>query len=525
MWEKLIRFPLVRLPITLLGICTFTVSCAVITSESLESRNRMEDSIFNRGDTLKRNQHKGMIYYLPQRLMKVTATRTPTPKKTLASAKTALANAEKGSRESTEKLNAAKAAVKSATAELKAARDTSEIPPAVITKKQNELGEAQVELAMAKQAFEISQTALTAALLNVENNTEEIESKFELKLELLAAEPDPYFAFYVRPRHQTPLRDDVTKIEIDERGLLKSSHVESTDRTADILVEIAGAIGAFITGPTPRFYQQGRPLDTSCPIPEGKLNYEKIFNPIESVDIDKVNSVLEPCFNRTLWVTPIDGDSGSRLNVSSRVSRSRHIGYDSVGAGEKYSGYIYRASLPYTIGIDRIGTVSNATSNTDGEPENDTQEAINNSDSTLGRLEQQLVEQVRQNLEAIKPRVVTEQSLIVMLPNEGPIAYIPIKSSVFVKTINDVSFKDGAVISWDRNRPSELLEVVRLPVRLLKAFVSVPADLIKLRVNLDTEQKNLFEAQQAQIKAEESLRELQDCIEQLEKTGTASAEC
>ena len=46
------------------------------------------------------------------------------------------------------------------------------------------------------------------------------------------------------------------------------------------------------------------------------------------------------------------------------------------------------------------------------------------------------------------------------------------RSSAFVKTVNDVAFDNGTIVSWHAVRPSEVAEVVRLPVRILKAVVS-----------------------------------------------------
>jgi hypothetical protein len=55
-----------------------------------------------------------------------------------------------------------------------------------------------------------------------------------------------------------------------------------------------------------------------------------------------------------------------------------------------------------------------------------------------------------------------------------------------------------------------LLSVVRLPLALLKAVISAPAEIIKLRVDLTNENTALIEAQKAQIEALKAMQELQN---------------
>ena len=109
-------------------------------------------------------------------------------------------------------------------------------------------------------------------------------------------------------------------------------------------------------------------------------------------------------------------------------------------------------------------------------------------------------------------RWIATQSSIVMLPNEAPTAYIPIRSAAFVKTVNEVKFKDGTITSWSTERPSEALEIVRLPVKILRSIVSIPADLIKMRIDLSSSEATLAEKQVAQIEAQAALQLVQECI-------------
>jgi hypothetical protein len=98
-------------------------------------------------------------------------------------------------------------------------------------------------------------------------------------------------------------------------------------------------------------------------------------------------------------------------------------------------------------------------------------------------------------------------------------------SSAFVKTVNDVQFTDGAIVNWTAERPSEFLEIVRLPVKIATAVISVPAQLISLKVDYSTKDKSLIEAQRQQIKALDNWRRLQDCRTAAGADNEAVAAC
>ncbi len=101
---------------------------------------------------------------------------------------------------------------------------------------------------------------------------------------------------------------------------------------------------------------------------------------------------------------------------------------------------------------------------------------------------------------------------MVQAPQAGPISYIPTNSSAFVKTVDDVTFVDGSIASWAPERPSEVLEIVRLPVKIATAIISVPAQLLSLRVDYSSKAQSLAEQQAAEIAASKSLSTLQKCL-------------
>jgi hypothetical protein len=124
-----------------------------------------------------------------------------------------------------------------------------------------------------------------------------------------------------------------------------------------------------------------------------------------------------------------------------------------------------------------------------------------------------------------QPRWQSVDAAVVMLPQGGPVTYIPMNSAPFVRTVNDVQFVDGSISSWSAEHPSEALEVVRLPVRILTALISVPAQLLSVQVDVSTRERTLAETQRQQIEQQERLRLLRECIAEAEHNDTSSLAC
>lgn len=101
--------------------------------------------------------------------------------------------------------------------------------------------------------------------------------------------------------------------------------------------------------------------------------------------------------------------------------------------------------------------------------------------------------------------VVSDQ--LVSLPNHGPIGFAALKGSSFVTTNYDLRFEQGSLTSSDATRPSEALGAVQVPQNIVKSLVSLPTDLVQLKINTVGKEKELLEAQQALIKAQRALEE------------------
>lgn len=65
-----------------------------------------------------------------------------------------------------------------------------------------------------------------------------------------------------------------------------------------------------------------------------------------------------------------------------------------------------------------------------------------------------------------------------MLPNEGPTAVLPYRSSALVDTKYIARFRDGELIGWEVDRPAEIIAIVEIPLELIQTAISIPVQLI-----------------------------------------------
>lgn len=287
-------------------------------------------------------------------------------------------------------------------------------------------------------------------------------ASFETKVELLPAVPDHSQHFVANFAHNI-LRDDDGKLSLTADGLLSSSNVVAADRTGDILVELAGAIAGFgfRSGPKAMASDEVRTPQDDCDAPVKKFVYQ--FNPADHGALSNVNDELVA-----------SGFGVIKLELQGIKSTASHPP-ETINAIGRRGAIFYRSPLPITV----------------------------------------IIRQQDRPVDAA----------VAMIPQLGPISYIPLRSSAFVKTVDDVTFSNGAITSWNASRPSEVLEVVRLPIKLLKAVISVPAEILSLKVNLSDKDKALAVSQQAQIASQEKLAALKACISGAESAGTNVEVC
>lgn len=387
---------------------------------------------------------EGVTYFLPTRWARLTATRTLTD---LPAAQRAVDAARIAHAAALQEREAAKVAHDALLADQTHASD-----PALRTAYQGDVDKAAAKLRAAENRLE----RLRGVLQTAEATATEIEARgakctFAAKVELMPSQADPAFRFVALPRHNI-LRDDTATLRVTPAGLLSSANAVAVDRTGDVIVELAGAAGAF--GGVDKQTLTAEETAVQCAsLPRQVV---QVFDPV--TDEAAVNTALETASFPIRIRVALPPTAPTRPTTAAAVEP--RLREDANGA------LYYRTPTPVLLTI------------------------------------------VQQHGAGWLP----VDAAILALPQAGPVSYIPMNSAAFVRTANDVSFSDGVIASWTNERPSELLEVVRLPVKVAQALISVPAQLLQLRVNYSSQAEALAAGQQGEIEARERLLALQTCV-------------
>jgi hypothetical protein len=80
----------------------------------------------------------------------------------------------------------------------------------------------------------------------------------------------------------------------------------------------------------------------------------------------------------------------------------------------------------------------------------------------------------------------------ILMPDPSMLIQVPIKRSLFVKKINLPKFSNGLLIENNINKPSEVEAAVSIPINILKAIFSIPAQLLSFKI-AHVQQQTAFE--------------------------------
>ncbi len=99
---------------------------------------------------------------------------------------------------------------------------------------------------------------------------------------------------------------------------------------------------------------------------------------------------------------------------------------------------------------------------------------------------------------------------LVNMPNGSPIARVSFDSGGFVKTDHKVVFEDGMLKAHDVTRPSEVLSVASLPLKVVRAMLTTVTDVFRLRIDIDSTETSAAEQQLALLEAIRALEDAKD---------------
>lgn len=413
----------------------------------------------------------GIHYFLPKRLHNVTVKVTRPSKgedKEIEKAFAQLIKAATSQSEATKNLSDKKVELKNAEALSKARPDV----PTLVEKVE----EAKAAVKIAEQNLEKANNELTAAQSVYDDlkspkidDQSNIICNVALEIKPLDLVPDPEESHAATLNH-LPWRDDVLKITTTSSGLLSGAEGSSTDRTADILIELAQAVTLFGKGFQPEL--------KSLNVPEIKKE-EKCITGIFSSTIDfsrdsDLKSLNKELNNRVTGLEiKVSGWSNKKIvsdyfdNTNKTVQEEIKSGttdesdpdpFEStcpLGAskddGSGCNGLFYRRDLPYIVKLIRDDSVIYST--------------------------------------------------LISMPQLSPIAAVPLDTGGFVKTTYNVTFENGMLKTYDVNRPSELLALVKLPVDMARGIMSILTDFISLRVDYSSKETALAQAEKDRLEA------------------------
>lgn len=89
----------------------------------------------------------------------------------------------------------------------------------------------------------------------------------------------------------------------------------------------------------------------------------------------------------------------------------------------------------------------------------------------------------------------------VAVADTSRVVLIPVSRTPFVKRVNTLGFQDGMIVSNDIANPSSVEGFVSIPINILKALVSIPAQLVKFKYDNTVKQKELETAKLEHQKA------------------------
>lgn len=388
----------------------------------------------------------GISYSLPQRMAKLVVDRAKIDPEKARAAVAAASGAVDTAKKTSDEAQAS-AARKKAIAE--AAEEPARTPALLVA------AQAAAEAKVAREELSAAQGKLATAQENLRLAQEGAEFVDKIEISLLPMMGDPDRTFVADLDHQPNVDDDVT-ITTSEDGLLQSSDATHTDRTGDIVVELAktaagvAKLTAGFTAPTVKTFaimKEGAEEE-----PKGKpFHYEAVFDPSnESAQVTlktELSGFTAGVGDYDVDITPL-GTATTTLQAATSPD------------DQTYDGLVYRRPIPYLIELS---------TNTGGQAR------------------------------------ASQIAVVASVPNRGTEVVVPVEGRSFTKATNGVSFKDGMLIKRKVEAPSEAFGVAQIPPRILKEIASLPTDLIQLKIDTTSKQTELLQAQKLQLDALKAL--------------------
>jgi hypothetical protein len=433
--------------IMILFVSFLLISCSTVKSNMVDGQNIQE----------------GISYFLPKRLHKVKIT---------ANLITADVESERKAKEAFEKAAEAKRKAKeecdTAESEYKKAEEIAEIAVGEEAKK-----EADKQKGIALANLQVKKIALGEAckketetyekLKKVLESTQDASQnkcnylvKFSVEPQTLV--PDHNYGFVAKLKH-IPSRTDTLKLTTTDMGLLSSGESVSADTTGSILAKLAQAIISFgvqipLPSVPPVALRVKKIEEKRCP---ESLEIDSIVDLSNSADIKQLNARLQE-INMRLQVCGYHTDQKcDKLEDSCELkvtgpSKVEHYGND---------GLFYRRELPYLVKL----------------------------------LEFKETKKCDQGSEQIVKESTVRADALVLMPNLSPITRLDYPAGLFATSKQKVDFNNGMLVSYNAERPSEILGLVSIPADIAQSMISALTQFFRFRIDYSSSQIELAKKQ------------------------------
>lgn len=302
--------------------------------------------------------------------------------------------------------------------------------------------------------------------------------QFTMDIIPLALVPETRHPLILKVNH-SHLRDDELKIKTTPAGLITTSDVITTDRTGDIIVEIAKAVAMFGVGPIP----------TVTPVKgfEAQMHISSFDEKVKEVKIKRCNySVMR-------YARVADFEEEVHVDF-----------FDENGSETKSLDFEYLIPKDLKVKVNnstcqnpnnRAGNSCKSNSNNISEIEKlFTQDSSGNSNHIDYQTKKNGILYRRDETHEVQ-LIGNDKVLIskqITMPNLSPISLVPFNSLPLVKTKNNAEFENGMLTSFDTNQPSSVLELVRLPARVVEGMLTAITTLIQLKIDYTSKNTGLI---------------------------------
>jgi hypothetical protein len=217
-----------------------------------------------------------------------------------------------------------------------------------------------------------------------------------------------------------------------------------------------------------------QPVQKPSPPKGCAYSIAEVFDPLSKSEVDQVNGkLLASAAGIKLEIPALDQSELLPNPPAQGLSSSE----------ESPPGLVYRVATPVVI-----RTVSNTPPN-------------------LPTLD-------KSNCTAASPLIA--QSVTAIVPDSRSRFLLSSEAGAFTTTNLTFGFSNGMLTDYTVQRPSELAAVAGIPLRIANDIIQIPANLLQLRVNYDTQATALVNAQtalkQAQIQQATSLKSAQTAL-------------